>query len=412
MDAIELYAATLGEVKRQAAQLGGTDEAAGDGSGGSSSDSSGGWVVLESRSTPPSLPGAAGCSLWPQQQWRIAYEILFCQCPPEVAALRPHQDDMLFFVYTDEAAAAARARLFVRRRQARAAALPPDLQLAPTSGASGSTGSRGGSKAGPASSSKAAQVDWRASVLLMVVLQTAYRLSLVTSPDADLLNAFVEDGGSSAAAGTQSGTGAAAAAAAARVHQVTQAVHPSPSRVPVNLDHSRSDAGQPKESYPDICFAVDSCDHAFRSQVLRLPGDCYCVLLHADVASSWRMPALPPSSSGGGGGAAGDTDAAAVAAAERGMAALGLSQSGQRPSSGSLPGGSAASSSGSMHSAHGSPVQARPQSVVAFSGYVGHHQLTAALGSQLAGDPVRQVLRAAAAAARGKQRDDAILRAL
>lgn len=141
--------------------------------------------------------------------------------------MRPHQDDMLFFVYTDAAAAAARARLFVRRRQARAAALPPDLQpaaAADAGDAGGGAGSKAGSKGGPAGSSKAAQVDWRASVLLMVVLQTAYRLSLVTSPDADLLNAFVEDGGSpAAAAGTQGG-----AAAAARVHQVTQAVHPSP----------------------------------------------------------------------------------------------------------------------------------------------------------------------------------------
>lgn len=37
-----------------------------------------------------------------------------------------------------------------------------------------------------------------------------------------------------------------------------------------------------------------------------------------------------------------------------------------------------------------------------FSGYVSHAQLAQALGSQLAGDPLRQVLRAAAAAARGQ----------
>lgn len=150
-------------------------------------------------------------------------------------------------------------------------------------------------------------------------------------------------------------------------------------------------------------------------QVLRQPGDCYCVLLHADVASSWRMPALaPPSSSiGDDGHTAADVSDPAVAAVEQGMAALGLSQSEQRPSSGSLQGGLAASSSGSVHSSAygsaqgGSPVQARPQSVVAFSGYVSHQQLTAALGRQLVGDPVRQVLRAAAAAARGKQRGSA-----
>lgn len=76
MDPIELYAATLGEVKRQAARLGAAEEAGGAASGGSSSDGSGGWVVLESGSTPAQLPGAAGCSLWPQQQWAVAYDIL------------------------------------------------------------------------------------------------------------------------------------------------------------------------------------------------------------------------------------------------------------------------------------------------------------------------------------------------
>lgn len=144
-------------------------------------------------------------------------------------------------------------------------------------------------------------------------------------------------------------------------------------------------------------------------QVLRLPGDCYCVLLHADVASSWRMPAPQPNTSNGPGGAAADAADPEVAGVQQGMVALDLSQSHQQASSGSLPGGSAAGSSGSVHSGsvHGSPRQARQQSVVAFSGYVSHQQLTAALGGQLAGDPVRQVLRAAAAAARGKQRGGA-----
>ena len=131
---------------------------------------------------------------------------------------------MLFFVYTDEAAAAARARLFVRRRQARAATLPPDLQPAAAAAAAGDGGSGGGAggRGAAAPGGKAAQVDWRASVLLMVVLQSTFRLSLVTSADADLLNAFVEDGSSAAGAAPLSG------GAAARVHQVTQAVHPSP----------------------------------------------------------------------------------------------------------------------------------------------------------------------------------------
>lgn len=163
----------------------------------------------------------------------------FCQCPPAVARLRPHQaDDLLFFVYTDEAAAAARTRLFVRRRQARAAALPPDLRPA-----QGGAGPGGGADAG----ALAARVDWRASLLLMVVLQTAYRLSLVAAADAELLNALLEDGGGGGGAGAGAGGAAAAAtvgggavaganacgldspaAIAARLHQVTKVVHASP----------------------------------------------------------------------------------------------------------------------------------------------------------------------------------------
>lgn len=74
---VELYVATLSEVQRQAAQLNsGSDASSGaPGAAGSASDSSG-WVVLESQSTPAQLPDEAGCQLWPQQQWQIAYEIL------------------------------------------------------------------------------------------------------------------------------------------------------------------------------------------------------------------------------------------------------------------------------------------------------------------------------------------------
>jgi hypothetical protein len=46
---------------------------------------------------------------------------------------------------------------------------------------------------------------------------------------------------------------------------------------------------------------------------------------------------------------------------------------------------------------------AAAEAAVVFSGYVSHEQLRAALGSQLSGDPLRQVLRAAAAAARGQR---------
>ena len=44
------------------------------------------------------------------------------------------------------------------------------------------------------------------------------------------------------------------------------------SLVPVNADNSRSEAGRPHASYPDISFAVDTCDDAFQSQVRARDG--------------------------------------------------------------------------------------------------------------------------------------------
>lgn len=134
--------------------------------------------------------------------------------------------------------------------------------------------------------------------------------------------------------------------------------------------------------------------------MLRLPADCYCVLLHADVASSWRLPAAQAASSSSGGGAGVSVAAADADAAAAGVAALGLSPP-PPPSSSSAAGGSRPSSSDSL--AGSMQQQPQPQSAVVFSGYVSHQQLTAALGSQLVGDPVQQMLRAAAAASRRPQ---------
>jgi hypothetical protein len=182
---------------------------------------------------------------------------------------------MLFFVCTDEAAAAARTRLFVRRRSRQQLALPADLQWTEegVAGAEGTAcGSAGSSPRGGGGSSKAAAVDWRASVLLMMVLQTAYRLSVLTAADAEQLSAFVDSPGSDASTSASAAAATAATATAITsgsggVRSATRVVHASPSRVPVNLDNSRSEAGRPQASYPDISFAVDTCDDAFQSQV-------------------------------------------------------------------------------------------------------------------------------------------------
>lgn len=137
----------------------------------------------------------------------------FCQCPASVARLRTHQaDDMLFFVYGDEAAAANSARLTVRRRQSKQRALPADLQ--------GPVDAPRHSAGGAPANSKAPLVDWRASVLLMVVLQSAYRLSVVTAEDAELLTAFVD--------GVAAAGGGGGPPPIPGLHHVTKVVHASP----------------------------------------------------------------------------------------------------------------------------------------------------------------------------------------
>lgn len=137
-------------------------------------------------------------------------------------------------------------------------------------------------------------------------------------------------------------------------------------------------------------------------QMLRLPHDCYAVLLHADTRHSWSLPASQAAGSDGGppeataAAAAVVADApaaAAAAAAAAGIAGLSLSQ--QRRSDA----GSSGSTAGRQRSGGG----ASEESVAAFSGFVSHAQLTAALGNQLFGDGVRQVLRGSATAARGPQ---------
>jgi hypothetical protein len=86
--------------------------------------------------------------------------------PTSTKSLRPHQDDLLFFVSLENAPDAAppargssgggSSPLFVRRR---AAQLPAELQW-------------GGARSGG--------VDWCASVLLNLVLQTGYCLAVAT----------------------------------------------------------------------------------------------------------------------------------------------------------------------------------------------------------------------------------------
>lgn len=139
------------EVKRQALLHLKPPDPAGGASGSGGED----WVTVE----PPEPQSPVWSERWPQQQWQVAFELLFCHMPAAAKSLRPHQDDLLFFVPAaggEEGGGRRRPPLLVRRR---ARQLPAELGV----GGAGAAG-----------------VDWRASVLLNLVLQTGYCLAVAT----------------------------------------------------------------------------------------------------------------------------------------------------------------------------------------------------------------------------------------
>ncbi|KAK9814210.1 hypothetical protein WJX72_002314 [[Myrmecia] bisecta] len=175
---------------------------------------------------------------WRQQQWHNAFEVLFFHTPPQVSG--GGQDDLLFFEYM-AAHQTSDNPLFVRRK---GRALPADLAL-------------GGEKAG--------QVNWCRSTLLNLVLQTTFTLTVAACARASLQLPVLAGEGP----------------APVDMTRVSKHVFASPTRVTVNLDSSRSGEEQPTSTYPDLCFAVDNFDDAFKSLVLSEPGWCYVVLLVA-----------------------------------------------------------------------------------------------------------------------------------
>lgn len=209
-----------------------------------------------------------------------APQLQFCQAPPAVAAALPQQDDLLLFVYWADVAAHKPSAVFARRRST---ALPPDLQVG--------------------QGSLAKEVDWQASTLLNLVLQTQYHMMVVRASPADLDAVIDSSGSSDLDPGRTSpprqgaledkedlGSGISRPSSGGsrqRMHSVTKVVHASPSRTPVNLDQSKSEESEPELAYPDICFAVDDFAEAFDSLVLQDPTDCYCVALYAQVHQSW-----------------------------------------------------------------------------------------------------------------------------
>jgi hypothetical protein len=279
------------------------------------------------------------------------------------------------------------APVFVRRRGRE---LPPDLQW------------RG---------ARCADVDWCSSLLLNLVVQTAYSLSVVQCKPHHLpgLARLSSEGerGKGAEGDTNSGSGRAGSgmrhgppsssdtsssntnsgsgrgvgvgvgsgnrgnpssgstggkdaadggsmgnSMGNRMYRVRKEVFASPYHVPVNLDSSKTQTASPAPCYPDVSFAVDNFQDAFESMVLHEADDCFCVLLHADVGGSWGAggPGAARGVAGGGQRGGGGT-------AEAAGAGLGVS--------------SGASVGGPQHSV--------PTEVLVFSGFVSCDHLASAV---------------------------------
>lgn len=215
MVSVEVWKATLIEVKRQALLY--LEDAD--------------WVHVKNDFR------AMGSTVWPAAQWQTALEILFCQIPLEIQSLQPHKDDLLFFVLEKE-------NIVIPRR--RSTQLPQDVDRS--------------------------RIDWRASVLLNIVIQTEYKLSVIKclKEDIDTLTSEEQE-------------------VSCTMVQVARRVFAAPTKSLVNVDDSRhARNSKPVQCYPDITFAVDDFHHVFKSVVLGpSQEDCFCVLLHGHISSSW-----------------------------------------------------------------------------------------------------------------------------
>ncbi|KAF6250398.1 hypothetical protein COO60DRAFT_1647137 [Scenedesmus sp. NREL 46B-D3] len=164
------------------------------------------------------------------------------------AADSAHHDDLLFFIKSPGHPTSNKPPFFVRRK---AKQLPEELQL---------------------SGAHFSQVDWAQTVLLNIVLQSQYQLTVVACGREAL--PFVAEGRTWSA----------------HMITVSKPVYASTTVTAVNLDSSRAEASNPQPCYPDICFAVDNFDNAFEDLVLEDADKCYCVVLHA-VLDSYEQAA-------------------------------------------------------------------------------------------------------------------------
>lgn len=184
--------------------------------------------------------------VWTPQQWWESFQFLFINhLPPPDSA---HHDDLLFFSKSPSHPTASNPPFFVRRK---AKQLPEELQL---------------------SGSQFSHVDWAQTVLLNIVLQSQYQLTVVACGREAL--PFVAEGRTWSP----------------NMITVSKPVYASTTVTAVNLDSSRAEASNPQPCYPDICFAVDNFDNAFQDLVLEDADKCYCVVLHA-VLDSYEQAA-------------------------------------------------------------------------------------------------------------------------
>ncbi|DBA87122.1 TPA: hypothetical protein ACH3X2_005227 [Trebouxia sp. C0005] len=227
---LSTWLAVLAEVKQQVAHA--REE----------SKANGSWVDLaEGTSASPSHKQVT--QRWQQQQWQNAFQVLIFEAPPESVPAE-EQDDLLFFVHLE--AYQAEVPYLVRRKTK---ALPVDLQ-------------EGGDKAH--------QIDWKRSVLLNLVTQTTYSLT-VSACQREHLQSI---------GGNQD--------LGKHVVQVSKAVYASTAKSQLNLNNKRANDATPTLTYPDISFAVENYEEAFESLLLTEPKQCYLVLLTATAGMTFR----------------------------------------------------------------------------------------------------------------------------
>lgn len=230
---------------------------------------------------------ARGDTRWPQRQWQIAFEIIFYQAPKKVIDIIVH-DDLLFIVELGDDAtcsdchANAKDPPFFPIR--RGSMLPSNLAL-------------GGSEVD--------LIDWRATFILNVVVHTQYRFTecICSRENVDLCvsTALSEKGlsthpnipGRQAMAESEDQGSTSLTKPGPRTCKpdpfiVQRTVHPSPTQILFSKLGSRiwkEDVSSP--SYPDIFFAIDDIGETEAWKISSKDLECYCVILQADMSSSW-----------------------------------------------------------------------------------------------------------------------------